>query len=364
MVEDVVEPPESRGIVVKTDNLILPPPFAEEKKPPPRDIPACPGVSSPPKLIDQVRNLLRTMHYSSKTEKAYLFWIKRYILFHRKRHPVDMGAMEIEQFLTHLAVNEHVAASTQNQALCAIVFLYKQLFKREPGELKELVWAKKAKRLPVVFTRGEAQAVLSQLTGMYRLMATLLYGAGLRLSECLELRVKDIDFSYKQIMVRDAKGDKDRVTLLPESIIEALKQHLIKVKNLHEKDLQAGYGMVYLPDALARKYRNAEKEWGWQYVFPATQISTDPRSGVQRRHHLYETVMQKAVKEAIRKAGIAKHASCHTFRHSFATHLLENGYDIRTIQELLGHKSVETTMIYTHVMNKGGLGVKSPADAI
>jgi integron integrase len=320
--------------------------------------------TQPPKLLDQVKDLLRTLHYSYQTEKAYLFWIKRYILHHNKRHPAEMGAVEIEQFLSHLAVHEHVAASTQNQALCSIVFLYKKVLKREPGEFKDLIWAKKPKRLPVVFTREEAKVVLNQLSGMYRVMATLLYGAGLRLSECLELRVKDIDFSYKQIMVRDAKGDKDRVTLLPESIIEPLKQHLIKVKNLHEKDLREGYGMVYLPDALARKYRNADKEWGWQFVFPASQISTDPRSGIRRRHHLYETVLQKAVKEAIRKAGIAKHASCHTFRHSFATHLLENGYDIRTIQELLGHKSVETTMIYTHVMNKGGLGVKSPADVI
>ena len=212
-----------------------------------------------------------------------------------------MGAVEIEQFLTHLAVHELVAASTQNQALCAIVFLYKKVLKREPGEFNELIWAKKPKRLPAVFSREEAKAVLNQLSGLYRIMATLLYGAALRLSECLELRVKDIDFGYKQITVRDAKGDKDRVTLLPESIIEPLKQHLIQVKNLHEKDLRQGYGMVYLPDALERKYKNANKEWGWQYVFPATQISTDPRSGIRRRHHLYETVLQKAVKEAIRK---------------------------------------------------------------
>lgn len=224
------------------------------------------GNSQGPKLLEQVKNLLRTKHYSYKTEKAYLFWIKRYILYHHKRHPGDMGEAEIEQFLTYLAVNEQVAASTQNQALCAIVFLYKQVLKKEPGEFKELVWAKKPQRLPVVFTREEAKAVLAQLSGMYHLMATLLYGAGLRLSECLELRVKDMDFSYKQITVRDAKGDKDRVTLLPESITEALKQHLVKVKKLHEKDLEAGYGMVYLPDALARKYRNADKEWGWQPV--------------------------------------------------------------------------------------------------
>jgi len=350
---------------VNNDNLInLSFPAADKTLPAPKGSVLLRNAWQPPKLLEQVKNLLRTKHYSYKTEKAYLFWIKRYILYHHKRHPNEMGEGEIEQFLTHLAVNEHVAASTQNQALWAIVFLYKQVLKKEPGEFKELVWAKKPKRLPVVFSREEAKAVLNQLTGVYNIMATLLYGAGLRLSECLELRVKDMDFSYKQITVRDAKGDKDRVTLLPESIIEALKQHLGKVKNLHEKDLQTGYGMVCLPDALARKYRNADKEWGWQYVFPATQISTDPRSGVQRRHHLYETVLQKAVKVTIRKAGIVKHAGCHTFRHSFATHLLENGYDIRTIQELLGHKSVETTMVYTHVMNKGGLGVKSPVDGI
>jgi integron integrase len=317
-----------------------------------------------PKLLDQVRNQLRSKHYSYKTEKAYVHWIRRFILFHNKRHPNEMGETEINSFLTHLAANEKVSASTQNQALCAVVFLYKHVLKKDLGDFGEFPWAKKRKSLPVVFTREEAKAALQQISGTHWIMAMLLYGAGLRLSECLQLRVKDIDFAYKQITVRDSKGDKDRVTMLPEKIIEPLKKHLEKVKKLHEKDLKEGYGMVYLPDALERKYKNADKEWGWQFAFPASQISTDPRSGIRRRHHVYETVLQKAVKEAIRKAGIFKHASCHTFRHSFATHLLESGYDIRTIQELLGHKSVETTMIYTHVMNKGAMAVKSPANMV
>ncbi len=228
----------------------------------------------------------------------------------------------------------------------------------------DLIWAKKPKRLPVVFTRKEVQAILNQLTGMNWLMGVLLYGAGLRLTECLQLRVKDIDFEYKQITIHRAKGAKDRVTPLPEKIVEPLKEHLKYVKELHEHDLKHGFISVYLPDALERKYPNAGKELGWKFVFPATQISTDPRSKIQRRHHIHESVLQKAVKQTIRKAGITKHASCHTFRHSFATHLLESGYDIRTVQELLGHKDLNTTMIYTHVLNQGGLGVKSPADLI
>jgi len=350
-----------------------------------------------PKLLDQVRAAIRTKHYSMKTEEAYVHWIKRFILFHHKRHPKEMGENEINQFITHLAVKEKVSASTQNspreiqmklnvklflclymriaknlqaieklshgvKALCAIIFLYKQVLKIDIGDLGNIIWAKKPDRVPVVFTRSEAQAVLSQLTGMNWLMGMLLYGAGLRLTECLQLRVKDIDFEYKQIAVHNAKGAKDRVTPLPERIIEPLKQHLKYVKELHEKDLKDGYTSVYLPYALERKYPNVGKELGWKFLFPATQISTDPRAGIKRRHHIYETVLQKAVKQAIRKTGITKHASCHTFRHSFATHLLESGYDIRTVQELLGHKDVKTTMIYTHVLSKGGLGVKSPAD--
>jgi integron integrase len=255
-------------------------------------------------------------------------------------------------------------ASTQNQALCAIVFLYGYVLKKDLGDFGELVWSKKPKRLPVVFSRQEVKAILNQLNGAYWIMTTLLYGSGLRLMECLRLRVKDIDFNYNQIVVRDAKGQNDRVTMLPQNVKKPLKQHLLKVKRIHEADFKAEYGAVYLPNALERKYPNANREWGWQYVFPATKISTDPRSGIQRRHHLDETVLQKAVKEAIRKVGITKQGSCHTLRHSFATHLLEDGYDIRTVQELLGHNDVKTTMIYTHVMNKGGLAVKSPADKL
>jgi integron integrase len=319
-------------------------------------------IEKKPKLLDQVREAIRTKHYSLRTEEAYIRWIKRFILFHNKRHPNEMGEKEINQFITHLAVKEQVSASTQNQALCAIIFLYKQVLKIDIGDLGNVVWAKKPDRVPVVFTRSEAQAVLSQLTGMNWLMGMLLYGAGLRLTECLQLRVKDIDFEYQQITVHSAKGAKDRVTPLPERMIEPLKQHLKYVKELHQKDLKDGYTSVSLPYALERKYPNAGKQLGWEFLFPATQISTDPRTGIKRRHHIYETVLQKSIKQAIRKAGITKHASCHTFRHLFATHLLEAGYDIRTVQELLGHKDVKTTMIYTHVLSKGGLGVKSPAD--
>lgn len=275
---------------------------------------------------------------------------------------MEMGEREINQFLNYLAIKAKVASSTQNQALCAILFLYNEVLKKQIGRFDDVIWAKKPKRLPVVFTRDEVKAVMRHLSGTQWLMAMLLYGAGLRLMECLRLRVQDIDFGYKQITVRDAKGHKDRVTMLPEMVIEPLKKHLKKVKALHEKDLREGFGTVYLPYALERKYPNACREWGWQYMFPATQISIDPRSGIKQRHHLSEKVLQRAVKEAVRKAGITKNASCHTFRHSFATHLLEAGYDIRTVQELLGHKDVSTTMIYTHVLNKGGKGVLSPAD--
>jgi len=323
-----------------------------------------PTVKNKPKLLDQVRNVLRTKHYSLKTEEAYIYWIKKYIFFHNKRHPKEMGEAEINEFLTHLAVKEKVSASTQNQALCAIVFLYKHVLKIELGDLGNVVWAKKPAKLPVVFTREEVTQVLNQLSGMNLMMAMFLYGGGLRLSECLQLRVKDIDFQYKQIIVRSAKGDKDRVTLLPEFVIEPLKKHLNYVKLLHEKDLNAGYDSVYMPYALERKYPNAGREFAWKFVFPATQISKDPRTGIQRRHHIHESVLQKAVKKAVRQTGIYKQASCHTFRHSFATHLLEAGYDIRTVQELLGHKNLNTTMIYTHVLNKGAFGVKSPADSI
>jgi len=273
-----------------------------------------------------------------------------------------MGAAEINRFLTHLAVEGKVSASTQNQALCAILFLYKNVLQIDPGEFGDVVWAKKPKRLPVVFTKEEVRLVLHQLSGVKWLMANLLYGAGLRLIECLRLRVMDIDFGYNQITIRDAKGQKDRITILPQRLMSPLKKHIEKRKKLHDADLKLGFGSVYLPNAISRKYLYADKEWCWQYIFPASKLSTDPRSGVKQRHHISEKMLQRAVKEAIRKANIAKSASCHTLRHSFATHLLENGYDIRTVQELLGHKDVKTTMIYTHVLNKGGFGVRSPID--
>ncbi|HHS13520.1 MAG TPA: integron integrase, partial [bacterium] len=317
---------------------------------------------APPRLLDQVRNAIRTRHYSLKTEKCYIQWIRQYIFFHNKQHPEKLGEKEITLFLNHLAVDRQVASATQNQALCAIVFLYKHVLYQEPGEFKNLIWAKQPVRTPTVLSRDEVKSVLLQMSGTYQMMATLLYGAGLRLSECLRLRVKDVDFDYNQLIIRDSKGNKDRVVPLPHTIKERLNLHINSVKKQHEKDLQNGYGSVEMPFALARKYPNAEYAWKWQYVFPARRISKDPRSGIERRHHLYDTVLQKAVKTAIRKAGITKHAGCHTLRHSFATHLLEDGYDIRTVQELLGHKNVNTTMIYTHVLNKGGRGVVSPAD--
>ena len=317
-----------------------------------------------PILLDQVRTAVRIRHYSARTEKAYVHWIRKFVFFHSVRHPINMGGPEITAFLNHLAVNDKVSASTQNQALCAIVFLYKHVLKKEPDQFEGLVWAKKPKHIPVVFTREEVRSILNHLDGVYWMMATLLYGAGLRLRECLELRIKDIDFDYNQIVIRDAKGEKDRVVPLPQKLKTPLKSQMEKVKKLHEQDVKDGYDSVYMPYALEKKYPHAGKELAWKYVFPAHQISTDPRSDIRRRHHLYETVLQKAVKTAIRKAGIVKHAGCHALRHSFATHLLEDGYDIRTIQELLGHNDVKTTMIYTHVLNKGGLAVKSPADQL
>ena len=317
-----------------------------------------------PKLLDQVRDLLRVKHYSMSTEKTYLHWIKRFILFHGKRHPLEMGEGEVGAFLTHLAVKDKVAASTQNQALSALLFLYRNVLKREFGWLDNVERAKRSQRLPVVCTKEEVRAVLSRLDGRKCLMANLLYGAGLRLMECVRLRVKDIDFGYHQITLRDAKGRKDRLTVLPGALIDDLQRHLTKVKALHEQDLKEGFGNVYLPFALERKYPSANREWGWQYVFPASKRSIDPRSGVERRHHIQERALQRAVRQAIRNAGIQKGGSCHAFRHSFATHLLEDGYDIRTVQELLGHKDVRTTMIYTHVINKGGRGVQSPLDRV
>jgi integron integrase len=316
----------------------------------------------PKKLLDRVREVLRVKHYSFRTEQAYTAWIRRYILFHHKRHPQEMGAPEVGAFLTHLAVERHVAASTQNQALCALLFLYNEVLHLDIGPV-DSIRAKRPKRLPTVLSWDEANRVLGAMAGTHQLVARLLYGSGLRLIEVLRLRVKDLDFAYRQVLVRDGKGQKDRVTVLPSVLEEPLKAHLQRVAMIHRQDLDGGYGAVFLPYALAVKYPNANREWTWQYVFPSGNLSVDPRSGVTRRHHLGESSVQRAVRKAAQLAGIDKHVTCHTFRHSFATHLLKDGYDIRTVQELLGHKDVKTTMIYTHVLSKGGLAVRSPLDA-
>ena len=314
-------------------------------------------------LLNQVRNVLRVRRYSLQTEKTYIYWIKKYIFFHDVRHPKEMGAAEIAAFLTHLAVEENVAATTQNQAMFALLFLYKEVLGAELVSLGgKFTSAKQSRHVPVVLTREEATAVLSHLSGVNWIMANLLYGAGLRLKECLRLRVKDLDFGYKQITVRDGKGGRDRFTILPEKLVEPLQKHLRTVKDLHENDLKAGLGAVLLPFAFDGKNSNAAREWKWQYVFPSLKISRDPRTGKTGRHHLSESGLQKAVKIGLRKAAVEKHASCHTLRHSFATHLLENGSDIRTIQDLLGHKELTTTMIYTHVLQNNRLGVRSPVD--
>ncbi|MBA2733992.1 MAG: integron integrase [Acidobacteria bacterium] len=315
-----------------------------------------------PKLLSQVRQQIRTLHYSIRTEEAYVYWIKDYILFHHKRHPSELSEQDIGRWLSNLANERNVAASTQNQALSAILFLYREVLNVSLDWIDNIARAKKPARLPVVFTKDEVEAVLSRLKDTFWLMASLLYGSGLRLMECVRLRVKDVDFQQHQIIVREGKGGRDRITILPGLLDEPFARHLSRVKRLHEQDVQAGYGSVYLPFALNRKYPRADKEWGWQYVFPAQKLSVDPRSGIVRRHHADEQALQRAVRAAVRAAGIKKPGSCHTLRHSFATHLLEDGYDIRTIQELLGHANVQTTMIYTHVLNKGGKGVKSPLD--
>jgi integron integrase len=317
-----------------------------------------------PRLLDQVRDAIARKHYSRRTEHAYVHWIKRFIFFSDKRHPRDMAAPEVTAFLSHLARDRNVAAATQNQALAAILFLYKEVLDQPLPWLNEIDRAVRPARLPTVLSVAEVARLLAHMQGTKWLMASLLYGAGLRLRECLKLRVKDIDFDYRQILVRDGKGGKDRVTMLPASVIGPLKQHLLRVRALHERDLASGHGDVELPDALARKYPKAPYEWGWKFVFPSHKLSTDPATGVIRRHHVFENFLARGVKEATRAARIAKHVSCHTLRHSFATHLLERGQDIRTVQELLGHSSVETTMIYTHVMNKGGRGVASPLDGL
>jgi integron integrase len=318
--------------------------------------------SKPKKLLDQVSETLRTKHYAYRTEQTYLDWIKRYIIFHKKRHPKDMGANEIREFIAYLATERKVAASTQNQALSAIIFLYRMVLEQDIILPPGLVNPSRPKRLPTVLTHAEAMSVINHMRGTPRLMTKILYGSGLRLMECMRLRVKDIDFENHQIIVRGGKGDDDRLTILPDSVAIEIKHILQDVKALHDKDLREGYGETALPNALGVKYKNAGKEWVWQYIFPASQRSIDPLSGVIRRHHLDEGVLQKAIRNAAQLVKIDKPVTPHTFRHSFATQLLQNGYDIRTVQELLGHKDVKTTMIYTHVLQRGARAVKSPLD--
>jgi len=315
----------------------------------------------PKRLLDQVRESLQRQHYAYRTEITYVDWIRRYILFHNKRHPVEMGAPEVEAFLNHLAIDLRVAASTQNQAYSALAFLYRDVLDLSLGEVHSLR-AREPKRLPTVLTRAEVRQVLQHLSGVYQLMAHLLYGSGLRLTECVRLRVKDIDFGHQRIVVRRGKGSKDRFTMLPTVLVPPLQGQVEEVQRLHQLDLAKGLGAVELPYALARKYPSAARTPGWQYLFPSDRLSNDPHSGEIRRHHLDPSGLQKAVGRAMRAAGITRPAGCHTFRHCFATHLLESGYDIRTVQELLGHQDFKTTMIYTHVLNRGGLAVRSPLD--
>ncbi len=314
------------------------------------------------KLLDQVRTVARVRHFSLSTERAYVGWIRRFILFHHKKHPIEMAEPEIRQFISHLAVDAKISASTQTVALSAVLFLYRDVLKKNLPYIDHIERATPSKKLPVVFTRSEVQAVLARLDGTHHLIASLLYGSGLRLMEAVRLRLKDLDFQRGEITVREGKGSKDRVTMLPGSVVNSLKAHLQRVRILHEADLRDGFGRAQLPFALARKYPGAARAWGWQFVFPSLKRSRDPRSGLERRHHVSPDYIQRAVKNAIRLARIHKNGSCHTLRHSFATHLLEDGYDIRTVQELLGHQDVRTTMIYTHVLNRGGHGVRSPLD--
>jgi integron integrase len=321
-----------------------------------------PGNS--PKLLDRVRIEIRTRHYSRRTEQAYVQWVTRYIFFHKVRHPAEMGAAEINKFLSHLAVERHVSASTQNQAFCALLFLYDKVLGAPFKQLEGVIRAHRPKRLPVVLTHEEIQSLFASLDGVPLLVCGLLYGAGLRLFEGIGLRVKDVELQRHEILVRDGKGQKDRLTMLPQAIRQPLLEHLQQVRALHQRDLARGLGRVPLPDALARKYPNADREWGWQWLFPAASHFVDRHTGTRHRWHVHDSVIQRAVKEAVRRAGLAKPASCHALRHSFATHLLEDGYDIRTVQELLGHADVSTTMIYTHVLNRGGKGVHSPMDRL
>ena len=315
-------------------------------------------------LLDVVRATLRSRHYSPRTEDAYVGWIRRFVRFHGRRHPREMGEAEVTAFLSSLAVDGHVAASTQNQALSAILFLYGEVLRVDVEWLQGLVRARRPARLPVVLTPDEVRRLLAALDGTVWLMASLMYGSGLRLLECVELRVKDLDLDTREVRVRDGKGRRDRVTMIPVRLVEPLAARMAETRRLHEADIRSGAGWVALPDALSRKFPNAGRELAWQWLFPATRTYLDPGSGQRRRHHLHESVLQRAVKAAVTRAGLTKRASCHTLRHSFATHLLAAGYDIRTIQELLGHRDVSTTMIYTHVLNTGGRGVRSPFDEL
>jgi len=335
-----------------------------------------------PRLLDRVREAIRARHYSLRTEEAYVGWIRRFILFHKKRHPLEMAEPEINAFVTHLAVESSIGASTQTQALSALMFLYRHVLRKPLPDLDTVIRAKRPGRLPSVLTRSEVRRILGRMNGTPRLVATLLYGTGMRLLECLRLRVKDLEFGNNRIIVRDTKGGEDRVVPFPVVARAEMPSWLSRVKRIHDSDLADGFGSVYLPDAIARKFPGSEREWGWQYVFPGEHRSHDPRGKElrrrpgsaapvltptgqpERRHHLHETVIQRALRRAVLDVGISRRISCHTFRHSFATHLLEEGYDIRTIQELLGHRDVKTTMIYTHVLNRGGRGVRSPVDIL
>jgi len=323
-----------------------------------------PAGEMPPRLLERLRRAVRVRHYSRRTEEAYTAWVRRFILFHGKRHPQTMGEPEVARFLTWLATERRVSSNTQSQALSAILFLYREVLEAEVGWVQNIVRAKPSRRLPVVLTRDEVAVVLRRLSGTPWLVAALLYGSGLRLLEGLRLRVKDLELGAHQLTVRSGKGQKDRITMLPRTLKEPLRRHLETIRLQHAQDVTRDGGWVELPDAIARKYPNAGQEWGWQWVFPATRTYVDPATGQRRRHHLHESVLQRAVHAAVIQSRLTKPASCHTFRHSFATHLLEDGYDIRTVQELLGHRDVGTTMIYTHVLNRGGRGVLSPADKL
>ncbi|MCK6568533.1 MAG: integron integrase [Chloroflexi bacterium] len=322
-----------------------------------------PTPAQPKKLLDHYRDHIRLKQYSPRTEKTYLKWVREYILYHNKRHPKEMGAEQIRQFITHLVVERQASASTQNQAISAILFLYRNVLNLQLDQsLLDFTRPKKGKRVPVVLSKEEARAVIAAMKPPYKLMAQIMYGAGLRLMECLRLRIKDIDFDNHRILVYDGKGGDDRVTMLPDSMIAPLRQHIERVQLLHKKDLAKGLGTAYLPGALEKKYPFAAKDWLWQYLFPASALYADPATGIARRHHIHETALQREIRSAAKIAQLEKRVTPHTFRHSFATHLLQSGYDIRTVQELLGHKDVKTTMIYTHVLNRGGLAVKSPLD--